>query len=231
MSWKMLNIAILAASTCHAAVEKEINEKQPIQVCFSTTSHNRVSVESGSVEKIIADSGVFSVILEKNTGSAFVNVLRKEVEKPLTLTIVTSTGLIQDLAVTAKEGASEQLILRERDEEEEAFSQPRSLHAPTIELLNQILEGKTPIGYGIRAVEEKDNLDLPKPLQSTPIKVFEGTHETIIVHRVKNEGEQPIVLTSDTFKKTPDSWVFLNAHELTQEQQMICIMSQPKARN
>jgi hypothetical protein len=232
MNWKKLSLTLplFAISSLQAFVEREIDEKRPIPVVFSTTSHNRISVDGASVEKIIADSGVFSVILERNTGNAFVNVLKAGIDKPLTLTLVTSSGLIQDFLVTSSEGASEQVVLKEKRDVDEEFIQGRSLHAPTIDLLNHILEGKTPLGYGQRAVDDKDFLALPKPLAATPVKAFEGTFETIMVYKLMNEGEKPIVLTSDSFKKENDSWVFLNAHELGQGQHALCVIANSKNR-
>ena len=90
MKW-ILGTGILAASSAFALVEKTIDEKHPVEVVFSTDTHNRISVEGGAVEKVFGDTALFSVNIDPATGNAFINVL-KEIEKPAALTIVTSSG-------------------------------------------------------------------------------------------------------------------------------------------
>ena len=222
-----LLIPALICSSLHALVEQKINEKKPLSIAFSKTSHNRVSVEQGSVEKIIGDETFFGIAIDRSTGNAFINVLR-EIPEPLTLTVVTSTGLIQDLTVSSSDITSEHLILREEEEKEDIIEMSSNFHGPTIEFLNQILEGKIPLGYGQRDIKSMDKLDLPQPLIASPIKALEGPFEEVVVFSIKNMGKDPILISSESLKKEKMDWVFLNAHELRTKEQALCILSVPK---
>ncbi len=228
---KMLLAAMpfLGVSSLYSLIEKPINEKVAIDVIFSTTSHNRICVEGGSVEKIIGDSSVFSVTLDKTTGNAFINLM-KVIELPVTLTVVTGSGFVQDFSVSSGIGPSEQVILKELEEEEEPLVSSESLQAETVDLLNKILEGTVPFGYGQRPIENSDHLVLPDPLKAQPMKAFEGPFETIVVYGIKNTGKNPVVINANTIKKTKNPWAFLNVQQLDKNQQAICIMAYSKGK-
>ncbi len=228
----MVNICALTAVffilSLEARVESDINEKRSLQVTFSTTSHNRIAVEGSSVEKVFGDGSLFSITLDSSTGCAFINVLKPISEKPVTLTVVTRSGLIQDLSVLAEDVVSEQIVLREREPEEIETIQ-ELFHSPTVDLLNTILEGKIPLGYGFKANKEGSfALSLPSPIDATLMKVLEGPFEEIAVYTLKNRGKQPIVIQPRALKTEKMAWVFLNAHEIDKQEQLVCIVAYPK---
>lgn len=230
MHWFYFTIPLIATTSLYAALEIGIDEKNPLPVTFSRISHNRISVEDGAVERVIGDGSIFSVTLDRVTGNAFVNVLRDIGEKPIMLTVITSSGLIQDLSISSYEGHSQHVILQEEEEIEEFLPNEELFHAATVEILNKILEGKIPLGYGQRGLEGEEKLELPNPLIATPVKAFEGASETIIVYRLQNNGRQPVVITSDSLKKDDHLWVFLNGQELKSKEQVLCVMAFPKNR-
>lgn len=232
MSWKPIYCIypLLLCNSVYGLVEHKIDEKKPLTIQFSKTSHNRISVERGSVEKIFGDESYFNINIDRTTGNAFVTVLR-DIPDPMTLTVVTNAGLIQDLAIASTDKLSEHLILKEEEDVDELIAPPSNFHGPTIEFLNKLLEGKSPLGYGQRALNDKDILKLPHPLSASPIKAFEGPFENVLVFNIKNAGKDPIIINSETLKKDNASWVFLNAHELNAKEQVLCIISFPKSEN
>lgn len=82
MSWKWVYslIPIAFCSSAHALVEEPLNEKKSLPIIFSTTSHNRISIERGSVEKVFADEAYFNIMLDPATGNAFVTVIKPILE-------------------------------------------------------------------------------------------------------------------------------------------------------
>ena len=48
-----LGAYLFAASSLYAVVERKVDEKAAVPVTFSTVSHNRISIQGGSVEKIL----------------------------------------------------------------------------------------------------------------------------------------------------------------------------------
>ena len=211
-----------------ALVEHKIDEKAPLQISFSKASHNRIAIEGGSVAKVFGDNSCFSITIDQATGNAFVHVLKDIVGNPSTLTVVTSFGKIQDLAVLSSEDKSEFLILKDPEEDEEPLEITTNLHEHTVVLLNAILEGRIPLGYGQREPTSAENIQLPSPLTAQVVRVFEGPFENIIVYRVKNSGKDSIVVSTQSLKKERASWVFLNAHELKAKEEALCLMAFPK---
>ena len=221
--WVMMS-ACLMGSSLQALVERSIDEKKPIEVHLSRTSHNRICVEGGSVEKVIGSGTLFSIAIDSSTGNAFVNLLQDIVGKPSTLTVVTRSGFIQDLTVLSKEGPSEQILLKEDEDGHEENGVSEISHGTTVELLNQILEGKVPFGYGQRDLQIEDQMEFPKSLKALALKAFEGPYERIVVYAIQNIGKQPVVITAEDLKKTDDSWIFLNAHELKNKERALCVI-------
>lgn len=228
MFWKKswFTLSCLMAASSYALVEGVIDEKHPLSASFSTSSHNRISVEGGSVEKVFGDTALFSVNLDPSTGSAFISVL-EEIEKPTTLSIVSNSGLVQDIFITSHGGPSEQIALKDPQEDSYVLQSCVS-HAPTIDLLNQILEGKIPFGYGLRETEGQEHLHVPDPMSARIVKQIEGPFETISVYELENLGKKPIVLSADALKKEGVSWVFLMAHELDVNEQAVCLIGRAK---
>ncbi len=221
-------VATLAYGSLFALIEQPINEKKTIPISFSTVSHNRISIDRGSVEKIFGDETCFNISIDRTTGNAFVN-LTKDLTDPMTLTVVTSSGLIQDLSVTSSDKPSEHLILKEvEDDVDDLMTATADFHGPTIDFLNKILEGKVPLGYGQRPLQANEHLSLPHPLSTTTLEAFEGPFEKIIVYKIKNTGKDSVIMNAEAIKKEKTSWVFLNAHELKAKEELLCIISYPK---
>ena len=63
-------------------LEQKIDEKTPLTVTFSRQSHNRISVENGSIRKLFGDQSIFTVSIDETIGQAFVNLLQ-DITEPL----------------------------------------------------------------------------------------------------------------------------------------------------
>jgi hypothetical protein len=222
-------LASLAIHQSYATVEQKIDEKAPLTVTFSRQSHNRISVENGFVRKLFGDQSLFTVSIDETIGQAFVNLLQDITEVPASLTIVTTSGQVQDILVFSDARPSEHLILREESEDMEDLPiSTTEFQTHTIEFLNDILIGRTPLGYGKRDLREEDKLALPSPLEAIPIRAFEGPFEKVVVYQIGNKGRKPIVIKPESIKKQNDNWVFLDANEIDFTQQALCIISSPK---
>lgn len=213
----------LTAGTGFALTERVVDEKQPLEWILSSRSHNRIAVESGSVEKVFGDSSLFSVNIDPATGNAFIHVLKEIGEDPAALTVVTSTGAVQDLYVRSFEGPSQQLLLKE-NEESDWVIRPEVSHGATVELLNEILEGDVPQGYGVREWEEGEELFLPEPLSVAKKQVLEGPFETIRIYEIRNPQDRAVVIRPDALKKEGSGWVFVNQLELKAGEKALCLI-------
>ncbi len=96
------------------------------------------------------------------------------------------------------------------------------------DLLNSVLEGKVPFGYGQRALIDSDEIALPSPLAIRALKAYEGPFEVIVVYQIQNNGKKQVLITPETLKKDSNLWVFLNTHQLEAKQQTLCLISYAK---
>ncbi len=221
---RLLVLLLSFGTSAFALVERTLDEKKPIDALFSTTSHNRIAIEEGAVEKVFADSSLFSIAIDSTTGNAFVNV-EKEILDPVTMTVVTSSGAVQDLLIRSGSVPSEQICLHlPEDGESWALSFAPSL-AGSIATLNQILDGSIPPGFGQR--EQVNELSLPSPLIALPLRSLEGPFEILDVYEIRNPGKKPAPLSSEEIKGD-GAWAFLSARILEQGDKAICIIGRSK---
>lgn len=236
--WKIALFPLTLLTPLYGVVEESVDEKRPISISFSNTSHNRIGVEQGSVKKIFADETHFNISLDKATGQAFVSITRP-FSDPLTLTVVTDTGKTQDLFITSMSKESEYLLLKEPQEIDPILPlETLRLHLPTIEFLNDILSGKDAIHYVIRAPRPEEELPSYHPLQVRLTKALENPFEEIAVYTITNKSRKKLELNPDYFKQGPVSqgqvsqgrvsWVFLNTYEIAPQSDALCIVSKPK---
>lgn len=226
MKWLGLLIFSCTSALC-AFVEQKIDPKHPLEVSLSKTTHNRIAIVDGAIDKVFADSSYFSVTIDPLTGCAFISVLKEIKESPLAITIVSASGSVQDLLVLSKEGASEQILLIDSQEEEKLLL-PQVSSLTTVDLLNQILQGKIPSGHGRAESQEEDLIILPSPLVATLQKVFLGPFEKIVLYEIENTGSEKIYLSSDALKKNSSSWAFLNRLELSPGEKALLLLGSCK---
>lgn len=220
-------ITLFGVSTLTAFQNHTIDETAPLTVVLSHTCHNRIAIEEGAVVKIIGDSNLMSVNLEKATGQAFVTLTQPILDTPTTLTVISSGGAAQDLTVFSKEGPGEYILLQEPSYEDEDYESV-NFQALSIEFLNTILEGKMPTGYGQTDFEIGDTLNLPSPLKSKAQKALEGPFEKVLVYQITNEGSSPINLSVDALKTPNTSWTFLSNPHLHSNESSLCITAVSK---
>ena len=226
---QILMSGLMLGSTLQgSSYEKHIiNVTQPIHVQFSHKSHNRIGIEDGAVTKIIGDNGLFSVTIDQTTGQAFVT-LNQAIEEQSTLTVVSSTGAIQDLNVVSKDGPGQYLLLEDAQSCDDEYMDSVNFQAMAVDFLNRILIGDTPIGYGVRDLSPDDVLVLPNPLATQAVKALEGPLDDIVIYKISNHGKTPVFLRPEAIKKAHQSWVFLTGHELTRGTTVYCVVCSPK---
>ncbi|MCK4934347.1 MAG: type-F conjugative transfer system secretin TraK [Simkaniaceae bacterium] len=212
-----------------ASSEYTLNESNPIPITFSHTSHNRISIENGSIEKLFGDDTLFSIKLDHVTGQAFVSLLKEISETPSTITVVTSSGYVQDIHILSDQIPSEHIFLKEPQTQHDDPMAAINFHANTIQLLNDIIEGNVPFGYGKRDLQEEDVIDLPKPLEAVSVRAYDGPFETIVMYHIYNRGRKSIVISANSLKKHEQSWVFMNGNEIRSRSHVVCIIATPKA--
>ena len=221
---KYLFAILLACTTLSAeeAIEVAINERSALSISLSSTLHNRIAVIDGSVETLIANPHYFNVDIMSKLGQAVITVLRP-LESPQLLSVVTSSGLVQDFLVTASEKEPAVIFLKEPEEIEEIALQ-HSL--ANIETLSEILDGKIPHGYGKRSFLPHDSIEvgnLNDHIQH--VGVFEGALENIYVLDIRNNSVSVLIVDKERIKTSEINWVFSTKSELEEDEVTTLLIS------
>lgn len=228
-TWIAFTFLIIRSIYGLALVEKDIDGKCPIEVVFSSHSLNRISVEDGRIEKVIGDDSLFEINIDSMTGQAFVFVLGEFPQSGTTLTVITAGGYLQDLHVKSSDKASELVILKEPDGVSEQLTiHPLDFQVNSIDFLNVLISGDVPAGYGYSDLQLAKPIQLPKELQSFPIKVIEGPFDRITLLKIVNRSKKRIVLKPSTLRSNEDLWVFLSTQDLKGREEALCIIASKK---
>ena len=205
-----------------------IDEKTPLALTFSHTSHNRIAVEEGAITKAFGDSSLFSINLDKATGQAFVT-LTQSIERPTTLTVITTSGAVQDLSIQSTDCPGEYLLLSEsKEHSSDNYDQSINFQAMAVDFLNTILEGGVPMGYGKADNCPSDTLNLPTPLKSETIRTLEGPFEKVILQKITNQGQVPISVKASALKTVKTTWVFLAEQTIGPGAYVHCVVAAAK---
>ncbi len=206
-------------------VSQTIDEFYPLQVCFSKSSYNRITVEDGAIKKIIAQEGLFDIELDNVTGQAFVTV--KEFSNgPLALSVITDSGCIQDLVIETAIKSPEVVLLREKstDPKPNMTAEEKAIHT-----IHSIVSGKMPFGYVIARKDDYTSRNYGFDALGFHMEaVYEGPFDRIVVFKVTNQTPIECRLQEKHLAFPEDSWIYLRQETLSPGQSTKCIICQKK---
>ncbi|MDN3505450.1 MAG: type-F conjugative transfer system secretin TraK [Rhabdochlamydiaceae bacterium] len=220
---------ILTSQCLLGLVESPINEKKPVEVELSSSSMNRICIDGGTVEKVIADHSLVDINIDEFTGQVFVSVFGELPQEGTTISIISGSGSVQDLFVTSAHKSSELVILNEKDWAEDSPEfLTLNLRTNSIDLLNDIIGGLLPHGYGYANNESVPCLTLPKGLESTLEQVIEGPFDRIALYHLKNTSRRSIFVSPGAFDSGEGGWTFLTDRQIKPKGSITCIISYNK---
>ena len=206
---KILSIGLVVGSSICSnlnAVGVIVDTSKSVECVLSSLHQNRIAVRDGELSKIICLDERVKVEMEPDSGQAFVYAIDK-IEKPVTLSCVTSSGIIQDLVATFSPVPSEVILLQEPIPllTESELSQSRSDRV--VSLLKAVSTNQVPNGFVLvqDAVERKrvGKFELKRTA------VFRGPFERISVYEVKNRSNRTVETRETDWVDSSSEWVFL----------------------
>ncbi len=219
----LLNIlsVFISSGSAFAAVYHDIDTTIPLKCTLSSTNQNRIVVAEGRIRKAIFLDERIAVQTEEESGQAFIYPL-DFIEKPITVSIVTEKGLVQDLEIKFADRSSEVVILKEKKLEELESSQNTSQDVSKI--IETILDGAIPPGYVyLEGMGEK--LFIRKKVIAALIARFEGEKETIYFYRIANKSRKQICLNEGEFNLSDATWTYLDKRELRRKEETFVLIS------
>lgn len=215
-----------------AAILSGIDTTVPLKCTFSSSHPNRIMVEKDEVEKIIhAEPEIIQILIEEKVGQAFV-VARETIRKPITLSVITASGYVQDIEATFEEKPSELVILFKEDPEvvvEEKECNSDAFYMQSV--IDTILSNQIPIGFKTLIFDSKTGWGSIRKLQIFEINRYENDNEVLRVFRISNCSRRTHTIYENELCFQGSSWVFLETNTLQPKQTIIGIVSIKKSRD
>ena len=214
-------------SLAFGAVFHNLDTTQPLSCVFSYTNHNRVMIESGSVLKVIVPDNRFYVRLEPESGQAFFQSIYP-FSGVVTASVITDSGLVQDLEIAVDDVASEVIILRDPVPQEAPVLETIQ-RGPVVTTAKAYLDANGVLdGYVARPSEVISDRVYRELLIMSPTKVLEGPFEYICEMKAENRSNKAVVLDESELARPGDKWVYASKHHLAPGAKATVIFSMEK---
>lgn len=207
----LLKRALLSLSLAGSMVEFShplgaaivLNDTQVLKLSASSTGITRLSVEGDKIQSIFTHPKEFEANLTLHE-SGHLFILGEEGKGPISVSLVTASGLVQDVSLNFKKGVSKPLILTSLTEAEpKALPQPVSLEKQALEVLSGFIKGSPPKEF----MTDREFVGLhearaSQTLTATPLEIWGNSQLTVEIFDVK--GPKGEVLDASQFKKPGD---------------------------
>lgn len=219
------SLAFFADATLYV----DFNSHILLKCVLSSTHHNRIALSEGRIKKVIFPETNVSIRLEDESGQIFVQALSDEID-PITLSIVTEDGTIQDFEIDFTPKSSEIVILNMQSTDLNTCDESSSYSGETITIdsmvgnLQEILKGRTPNGYTSQEGTGNEYLLKKHFLLTEKIRYINPLH-TITIWEVKNTSRrcQNIIETDLNFEGIV--WTYLGKHRLRKSEKTLAVTS------
>jgi hypothetical protein len=199
------------------AIFHEMDTTVPLECTLSAVHQNRILIEGGRVRKVVHPDGVLTCQMEPESGQAFVRA-NGWLPHPVTLSVVTDTGVVQDIQITLEDCSSQVVILREPSEVYVTSGVVgNNAEDFVVGNLEAVLSGGTPSGYVKTLSEETREGTIPQVVAQCS-RAFTGPYEEIRSFEVTNQSEETRSIVEENFIRPGDLWVHLTSTEIAPEQ-------------
>lgn len=227
---KILFFLCFLFSSGYALIVQDIDTTKPIKAVFSKTNGNRIAVNGGHVKKILGPPNICSICLEKESGQAFIKLL-KPIDKPVIFTVITGSGQVQDIEVTFDDIIMEVIILQEEPLDKRMDGEEREgedSNDEAVKVVKSMLSNHIPIGYVSRDIEKKSRECYVTDVIFIPQYVIENHENRIFNYLVSNNSQRKVVLSEKLLKNSRDLWIYLEKNCLDRQEKIQAIICERK---
>jgi hypothetical protein len=223
-----LFILLLPLLQISAAMFHLIDTTSPLLCTFASKYQNRVVVEKSKIQKVIAaDEEHLSIFMEELSGQAFICARNQEAEET-TLSIITESGLVQDLQVTFIDRLPEVIILTdpglERKPENEQEKVQEKVENHLFATIEELLIGNIPQGY-IPCPIKQMQWRPKKGIVLETVAQLEGADEILTLYHIINSSNKQKSLKEEELQCQGCRWIFLEANSLLPKQKILGIIA------
>ncbi|MBY0281572.1 MAG: type-F conjugative transfer system secretin TraK [Alphaproteobacteria bacterium] len=163
-------IGLGTSLTLYAAQTHTLHEGKRIQATICPNEMNRISIQGDRIAQVFGAEGKFTHQVDEETGQFFLKPIPSQMEgnsyTPFSLTLITESGLTQDLTLIPKEKTAATIVLKPT-----SIVSNKSTNTPFFSLtdLNRALPHQEALIQGLRALVSGDGKGMQdEDLLSTP---------------------------------------------------------------
>ena len=146
----LLVLNLLNSSGFAASQTVLTNPDKRIRAIISSDSMNRLAVANDRITQVIGDSEAYELQTEETTGQVFLKPTLENGKKPLSITLITESGLTQDMTLEPVERDAATVILKNitPPSEGSASGQVPNAHPSSFQPSGQGFAGPSVNGFG-----------------------------------------------------------------------------------
>jgi len=219
-SWglKALMAGVLLLSNQSVALQvKEMIQDERLTLKVALYDLNRIEVRGDRIASVFGNSGTFTLDHDTDRGHLYIKPTQSNGKRPLSLSITTENGLVQDLILTPFDMPSETIILKTGRESFES-------HQPgPIDLIKSMAQGIAPQGFegAFEVREEGRDLYFWKNIRTRQIKSYRNAYLIGEVISFKNETGKPLTLHETQFVNEKTLAVGLEKHRVEDDETIL----------
>ena len=200
-----------------------MNEQKRLEANIGMEVMNRLAVANDRIVNVFGDEGAFVAQTDDNTGQVFIKSTPENLQKPLSITIITENGATQDLTLNPRRSKATTIILKSTYKNKAAAEilptnvATQTMQEQEIQILRKAVLGELPRASG-KYVMPKRNASFLKIKHQMRLQ---AANLWVDVFELKNTTQEPQVLLEKTFYQNGDKAIALSAQTLAPKEQAL----------
>ena len=187
-----LAIALFLATNAAALQMKEMIQDQRLQFKISLYDLNRIEVRGDRINQVFGNGGAFVVDHDSDKGHLYIKPSPTNGRRPISLSITTENGDVQDLILTPFDMPSETVLLKS------AYRAPTKQGKHILlgfmkDLVQGVVQSKYEVDHGVEEMPLWDSIETKR------ITTYKSGDLYGEILSFKNEGEEPVALHETHF--------------------------------
>lgn len=194
---KVLGVTSFLASSAMALQMKEVIEDQRLPFTISLYDLSRLEVRGDRINKVFGSSGAFVVDHDTDRGHLYIKPSPQNGRRPISLSLTTEKGIVQDLILTPLDIPSETIVLKPLSNN---TSKQDNAPKPVLSFMKDLVQGRVTrsVAHDVKEVSLWEGVEI-KRIATYGEKDLVGEVLTF-----KNLGDTPLILQEDYFKRLPE---------------------------
>lgn len=201
---KLLGLGLMALGSTEVQAVQSFNlvDHQRTEIMVSNRQMNRIAVKGDRIQQVFGADEHFHIETDDHGGQIFLRFLSNMILEPVSLTIVTESGLTQDLTLMPDDMDAQTVLFKagigKVESEETGISREDKIAA----LVMAMAAGDRLEGFDIKTISPRED-DESNPAFKA-IKAYEGESFKGIVYCLQNDSETVLKVTEQDLAMSGD---------------------------